>query len=93
VFSTGRGVDLMTHQALSTNNLSQEAPLRRRRTRNNRGASVQSHPTPNGRLSRGRRFAVTGVVDAREPDYDEKTADVDSWEPNDSAPGGFTEKV
>jgi len=36
---------------------------------------------------------MTGLVDARESDYDEKTADVDSWEPNDSAPGGFTEKV
>ena len=93
MFSKDPGIDLRNNHTQSANSLSRGGALRRRYSRKNREPPSQPQPTMNDRPLRGRWFVTSRAVGANESECDEKTADAGGWEPNDSALGGFTEKV
>jgi len=81
----------MVHQAPTVGGLSRETSLRRRRARDNRGAPLRSHPTPNGRFRVDGPSVSSVVVD--ETEHNEKTTNVEAWELDSPTFRGFTEKV
>jgi len=81
----------MTHEALPTNDLSQELPLRRQYARNIWRVSPRSHVASSERVSNGRRLVMPGAAGAHESEHDEKMTG--AWESDGPASVGLTQKV